>query len=178
MAELTTLARPYAKAAFEYAVEQQALDAWAAALDTAAQVASHDKVCTLLSEPGKSAQAQADALLALCGDAVPPAVGSFLRVLADQARLALLPQVSALFTEMKEAQQRVVDIELTSAYPLTGDVESRLAKALSDRLQCQVKLASQVDKGLLGGVVIRAGDTVIDASLRRRLAKLAEAIQS
>lgn len=178
MAELSTLARPYAKAAFEHARDHQAIAAWSEALGVAAQVAEQPKVREFLSEPGRSAAELADGVVALLGDKVTPAVANFIHVLAEQKRLRLLPFVAVLFAAMKEAYERSVDVEVTSAFPLSSEVEAKLAQSLAARLNREVRLQSSVDSSLIGGVVIRAGDTVIDASMRRRLAKLAEAIQS
>ena len=178
MAELSTLARPYAKAAFEYARDPPAVAQWFGAQRAAGQVAEQPKVRLFLSEPGRSAAELADGIVALVGDAVTPPVANFIHVLAEQKRLALLPFVATLFGDMKEAAERSVDVEVTSAFPLSSEMEGRLAQSLAARLNLQVRLQSSVDSSLIGGVVIRAGDTVIDASVRRRLAKLAEAIQS
>ena len=178
MAELTTLARPYARAAFEHALAGQSLAAWAEALATAAAVAADERAAQLLGSPSFTAVQKADALIEVCGEALPAPAQNFVRVLAENRRLALLPQIHALFLALKAQQERAVDLQLTSAFEIDPAQGARIAEALARKLQREVRLSTDVDPGLIGGVIIRTDDLVIDGSVRGRLAKLSEALNS
>ena len=178
MAELITLARPYAKAAFEQALAANTLTAWAEALATAAVVASEPRVAQLIAAPGMTSARKAETLIGLCGEILPEAVRNFLRVLAENKRLALLPQVHELFLAFKSAQEQSVDLEVASAFEIAPEQAARLADAIGRKLQRTVRVSTTVDKTLIGGVVIRTADLVIDGSVRGRLAKLSEAMNS
>jgi F-type H+-transporting ATPase subunit delta len=178
MAELTTLARPYARAAFEQALAAGALAAWADALATAAAVAAQPRVAQLIAAPGPTPAQKADALIAVCGDALPEAARNFIRVLAENRRLPLLPQVHELFLAFKANQEQAVDLEVSSAFDMPAEQAARLADAIGRKLQRTVRVSTTVDKTLIGGVVIRTADLVIDGSVRGRLAKLSESMNS
>lgn len=178
MAETSTLARPYAKAAFEYALAAGDLAGWSAQLQLLAGVAQTDRLQEVLGAPALTSEQQAATLIDVCGDALSAKVRNFVGVLAQNKRLKLLADISQLFDTMRANQEKSVDVEVASAYPLAGDVEQQLAKALKEKLQREVKISTVVDKALLGGVRVRAGDVVIDGSVRGRLAKLAEALHA
>ena len=178
MAESITLARPYANAAFEVAAADNALAQWSQMLKTLAAVSSQAKISELLKSPALTAQQQSDALLSICGDSVSGKGSNMVRLLADNRRLALLPQISELFDTLKDAREKSIDVEVSTAYALSDAVVTSLTAALEKRLDRTVKLHSTVNKQLLGGVVIRAGDTVIDNSVRGKLNKLAESLSS
>ena len=178
MAELSTLARPYARAAFEFAREAGALDNWASSLASAAVVSEEPRVAALLASPSHTAAQLADTLISICGDEFDSAQQNFIKVLAANKRLPLLPEISTLFAALKAEQERSVDVTVISAYALEGATEDNLAQVLSKKLDREVKVDSEVDQSLIGGVLIRAGDLVIDGSVRGRLNKLAEAMNS
>ncbi|WP_018014961.1 F0F1 ATP synthase subunit delta [Teredinibacter turnerae] len=174
MAEPITLARPYAKAAFEAARDASALQSWSDALVEAAAITLDSKVKALLSSPSLTAAQKAAAFIDLCGDTLNEAQKNFIRVLADNNRLPLFPQVSQLFELYKANQEKAVDVELQTAYDIDDAVLAKLATSLTEKLDRKVSLQTAIDPSLLGGAIIRAGDTVIDGSVRGRLAKLAE----
>lgn len=178
MAELSTLARPYAKAAYEYAVAGDTLANWSAMLKELSAVVSDSKVRALLDSPERSAQQQGEALVELCGDGLDDKGGNFVRLLAQNRRLPLIPFVSEQFEALRAQRERAVDVEILTASPLDATQEDKLAQALSRRLDRRVNVTVAVDESLLGGVLIRTGDTVIDGSIRGRLTKLAEALNS
>jgi F-type H+-transporting ATPase subunit delta len=178
MAELTTLARPYAKAVFEYALGANALDAWAVALGTAAAVVQQPRVAQLLSAPRASAADKAAAIIALCGDALDEAGRNFVRLLAENKRLPLLPQVHELFLALKANQERVVELTVTSAFEIEPAQATKLADIMGKKLKRTVRVSTTVDQSLIGGVVVRTDDLVIDGSIRGSLAKLSEAMNS
>jgi len=178
MAELITLARPYARAAFEKAMATGTLDAWADALANAAAVAAAPRMRQLIASPSFTSARKAEALIDVCGEALPEAVRNFVRVLAENKRLPLLAQVHELFLAFKAAQEQSVDLEVTSAFDIAPEQAARLAEAIGRKLQRTVRVSTTVDKALIGGVVIRTADLVIDGSVRGRLAKLSEAMNS
>lgn len=178
MAELSTLARPYAKAAFEYALAAGDLAGWSEQLATAAAVAQQEVISKVLATPAMTTAQQAQTFIDVCGDALSDKAQNFVRVLAENKRLKLLPQIAAIYEAHKAAQEKSVDVELSTAFELDAGAQQKLADALSGKLQREVKVTAVVNKELLGGVLVRAGDLVIDGSVRGRLAKLAEAMNS
>lgn len=178
MAQLTTLARPYAKAAFATAESSGQLAAWSQALQTLAAVVVQPQVQNFLGNPSNTANMQAQALIEICGDALSGAVQNFVQVLAANKRLPLLAEIVALFEQLKAERERTVDVNVLSAFPVDAATEDQLTAVLKQKLQRDVKLSTTVDRSLIGGVVIRAGDTVIDNSIRGRLNKLSEAMSA
>lgn len=178
MAELSTLARPYAKAAFESAVADGSLDQWSAQLTTAAAVAGQDTIQKVLASPSLTSEQQAQAFIDVCGDALEGKAQNFIKVLAENKRLALLPEISALFEAQKAAREQSVDVQVSTAFELDDATLQALSTALKTKLARDVKVSTAVDKSLIGGVFVRAGDVVLDGSVRGRLAKLAEAMNS
>ena len=178
MAELSTLARPYARAAFEYARDNSDLKTWSAQLQTAAAVTVDDTMQLVLSNPALTAEQQARALTEVCGDAFDSQGSNFISILADNKRLTLLPEIYALFETYKANQERTVDVQVYSAFDVAEETRQTLAQVLTTKLEREVKVDSIVEPSLLGGVLIRAGDLVIDGSVRGRLNKLAEAMNS
>jgi F-type H+-transporting ATPase subunit delta len=178
MAELTTLARPYAKAAFELAQAQQQLANWSAMLGLAAAVSQDDTMQRMLKAPRLTSAQKAATFIEVCGDKLDAKARNFIHVAAENDRLLLLPEISALFDLYKAEQERSVDVEVTSAFALNQEQQDKLAKVLSARLGREVRLHAAEDSALIGGVIIRAGDLVIDGSVRGKLAQLAEALKS
>ena len=178
MAELTTLARPYAKAAFEYAQAHQQLAPWSAMLGLAAAVSQDDTIQRMLTAPRLTSTDKATAFIEVCGDKFNEQVRNFVHVVAENDRLALFPEIAELFELLKADQEKSVDVDVTSAFALNEEQQDKLAKVLSARLGREVRLHAAEDATLIGGVVIRAGDLVIDGSVRGKLAKLAEALKS
>ena len=178
MAELSTLARPYAKAAFESAVHASDLQGWADSLATVAAVTQQASVIRLLNSPSFTSARQAEAVIEICGDALSEACQNFIVILSENRRITLLPQISQQFEIMKANREKAVDVDIASAQELDAGQQKMLADALSEKLERKVNMQVSLDKSLLGGAVIRAGDTVIDGSIRGRLTKLAESFNS
>lgn len=176
MAELTTLARPYAKAAFEFALAQSALSEWQKALSKSAAVVSHEKIRRLLSSPSLTAGEKGKTFGEVCGDVLDDKQRNFIDILVSHGRLTLLPQITALFELYKANQEKTIDVEIQSAFQLTPEFEKKFVQTLKQKLSRDVKLSSSVNKDLIGGALIRAGDMVIDGSARGRLAKLKDAM--
>ena len=178
MAQLTTMARPYARAAFETALQDGELQRWSDFLRLVAAVAEDASVKARLSEPSASGEVQAGLLISLLGDSAGEKQQNFLQVLAANKRLPLLADVVELFDDLKAEQEKRVEVEVVSAFELAEGTRQKLAAALTTRLQRDVNINTRVDKSLIGGLVIHAGDLVIDGSVRGRLNKLAETINA
>lgn len=170
MSSLATLARPYAKAAFDLASSADALGAWDEALARAAIAVSDDTLAGWLASP----DVDRDKAVAIINEAAggDETFGRFLGVLADNDRLALLPQVSHRYGRLREAAENQLNVRVVSAVALDDDQAERMSAALAKRFDCTISLRNDVDPGVLGGAVIYAGDQVIDGSLRGRLARL------
>jgi F-type H+-transporting ATPase subunit delta len=178
MAELSTYARPYAKAAFGFALAAQDLAGWEQQLNTLAAVAGTEKVAAALASPSLTSAQQCALLEGVCGEALSANGRNFLHILAENKRLALLPEISAQFHTLKALQEKAVDVQVVSAFALDSQTEATLVTALAASLQRQVKVNTVVDQTLIGGVVVRTGDVVIDNSVRGRLNKLAATMNS
>lgn len=176
--EATTLARPYAKAAFSAACDSKALDRWSDALATAAATAAHPKVAGELASPSHGAGAKAAMLVDLAEGNFDSSFVSFLQVLADNNRLSLLADIREVFESLKAQLEQFVDVNVSSAFELSDEAVGNLKQALAKKLGTDINISTLVDSDLIGGVVIRAGDTVIDGSIKGRLAKLATVMNS
>lgn len=178
MAELTTLARPYAKATFEAADAAGALAQWSEMLKLVAAVSQQEAMTQVLASPSLTTEQKAKAFVEVCGDEIDAKAANLIGALADNNRLALLPEIQQLFELLKAQREKSVDVVVTTAFALSGELQDKLAKSLSTKLDREVNLSTEVDASLLGGALVRAGDTVIDGSVRGRLTKLAEAMNS
>lgn len=175
MAELLTVARPYAKAAFEYARDHEAFDSWSQALGFLSAAVANSDVRRLLGSP----KLENDKKVTLLSDMLPEkhdGLSRFLDTLADQGRLLALPFIAEQFEYLRAEHEQRVEVTVTSAYKLTAAEQTKLANALKKRLNREISITTQVDKSLIGGVILRAGDTVIDGSVRGRLNRLSEAL--
>ncbi len=172
MSELTTAARPYARAVFETAQESGRLSEWSDELGFMGAVASNDDVISLLARPEMAKQAGADAFVKLCDGKLGDEAINLVRMLAENDRLSLLPEMSGLYEILKDEAEGSVEALVTSAKKLTKAEEDAISKALKKRLGRDVKLKVSVDDALLGGAIIQAGDLVIDGSLKGRLKKM------
>ena len=177
MAELNTVARPYTKAVFEFARDAGTIEHWSAALQEAAQVAGDSVMQSILGNPALTSEKKADAVITVLAD-LDESGQNFIRLLAENHRLALVPEISVQFEQLKANQESNVEIDVTTAYALNEQQQQKLTQALSAKLGRDVSLTSTIDKSILGGVVIRTQDLVIDGSVRARIAKLAEVLNS
>ncbi len=173
MADKTTVARPYAKAAFEEAKAGKHLGPWSESLRTAAQVVQDSRVQNLLGNPAVSTAELAKLVIDLAGPQLDEQGRNFVQTLAENRRLAYLPEISTLFDELKDEAEGVIDVTVTSAAPLEDGQRETLSAALQRRLKRQVRLHCETDPSLIGGAVLRAGDLVIDGSVRSRLDRIA-----
>lgn len=173
MAEKSTVARPYAQAVFELAQEQGALAPWGEMLAAAAQVGADPTMRRLLASPQVTRQQVADLFVEVCGDALDAPGRNLVRVLADNHRLDLLPEIGQQFAALRATAERTIDARCASAFELSEQQQASLAAALTKHLGRDVRLECAIDKTLIGGAVIHAGDLVIDGSASGRLSRLA-----
>ena len=176
MAEKATIARPYARAAFAYAQNGNALAAWSDALNSASAVVADPRVKKLIGNPKISPKQLLDFIVEVTGGKVDDKVRNFFDELARNRRLTLLPEVAAMFEAMRDELENVADVQVTSAVALSDVQRQRMADALKKRMKKDVRLHCSVDASLIGGAVIRSGDLVIDGSLRARLEALSGAM--
>jgi F-type H+-transporting ATPase subunit delta len=177
MSELTTIARPYAKAAFDFAVEAKAIDNWLEMLVFAAEVSKNDTMMSYLSGGTSVEQAQ-EIFLGVCGEQLNEQGQNLIKVMAENERLLVLPQVAEQFAAMKADFDKEVTVDVSSAVELTAEQQSNISAALEKRLARKVKLNCVVDATIVSGLVIKAGDMVIDGSIRGKLNRLATTMQS
>ena len=173
MADKSTIARPYARAAFAEARALKRLEPWSQALHVAAAVVADARVAALLGNPHVTPDELAQLVTDIAGPKLGAEGANFVRTLAANRRLAVLPEIAALFDELKDAEQGVADVTVTSAAPLDARQQKALSTALARRLQRTVRLHCATDPALIGGAVVQSGDLVIDGSLRTRLERIA-----
>lgn len=176
MAEAKTIARPYAEAAFALAHQRKQAEAWSRMLALAAAVVSDAQIARLDRDPGFDRARLADVVVGLCGEGQSEEARNFLRVLVDNRRLALLPEIAALFEQLRSEAEARVEASVVSAFTLEPAQVKAIAEGLKRRFRREVNVTAQVDPALIGGVLIQAGDLVIDASVRGRLNKLAASL--
>jgi F-type H+-transporting ATPase subunit delta len=183
MADNNTIARPYAQAVFELANEAGELSAWSASLEVAGQLLADDGLVEFLSTPELSDDKRLEFLSGLfkSANATKLAGGdkrgdNFLKLLLENKRIRVLPEISAHFEVLKADVENTVEATVTSAAPLSSKQKNEIASALKKRLGRDVNITTEIDENLIGGAVIRAGDVVIDGSLRARLEGLANAL--
>ena len=176
MSELTTAARPYARAVFEIAKETNSLADWSDSLSFMGAVASDADVAALLETPKMAKQAGAEAFIKLCDNKLDDKAINLVKTLADNNRIKLFPEISALFEVLKDEEEDSVEAIVQSASRLTKAEEKLITAALKKRLGREVKLKVSIDKALLGGAIIKAGDLVIDGSIQGRLKKMTTAM--
>jgi F-type H+-transporting ATPase subunit delta len=169
-----SLARPYARAAFAIASEHGRLRPWSSLIGFAATVAADPQAKALLGHPALDNDALV-ALLLPSGE-IDPNFQRFLTVLAENRRLTVLPDIAALFEQLRLDAERIVKVQVTSATELGSDELERLAAALRKRFGRELAMSHRVDPELIGGAIIDAGDVVIDGSLRSKLARMQSAL--
>jgi F-type H+-transporting ATPase subunit delta len=176
MAEIATLARPYAEAVFKLADETNRLADWSGWLRTMAQVAANADMQACMGNPQVSAGQLYELFLAACKAELPPEAKNFAQILVGNRRLALLPEIRAQFEALKLEREGVVDAEIESAFPLDDAQVAMLVSELERKFKRKVSPRVSVDKELIGGVRVRVGDEVIDGSVRGQLAAMAAAL--
>jgi F-type H+-transporting ATPase subunit delta len=178
MAERATIARPYAKAAFEYARDANSFGPWSLGLRTAAEIVTDPRVTAAIKDPERPVEEILAVITDVAGDTLDAGMRNFIHVLAENHRLLLLPEIVAHYEVERAAVENTVDVEVISATALSAAQADKLAAAVGRRLKRRVRMQNSVDASLLGGAVIRAGDLVIDGSIKGRLERLATELAS
>ncbi len=176
MAEITTIARPYAQAVFELAKSEGNFAGWSDTVQLLAAIAVDPQAAELVESPTLTADRKADLLLSIVGDKLNDEGKNFVRLLADSQRLTALPEIASLYEEMRNEAEGAVDAELITARPVTDEQKAKVTTALKERLGREIHLQCKTDESLLGGAIIRAGDLVIDGSARGKLSRLANTL--
>lgn len=172
MSELTTAARPYAKAVFEIAEAAGSLDSWSEQLETMASIVSAEGSAQLLNSPKASPKQKIDTFVEVAAGSLNEQSINLLKSLGENNRFALLPDISLLFEDMKSEAQGEVEVKLIAAAEVGQEHNDAIVTALEKRLGRKVKLITTIDKSLMGGAIIRVGDLVIDGSLQGRFHSL------
>lgn len=176
MSELNTVARPYAQAAFDLARAADALAQWSSMIGFAAAVSADSNVREAIDSPNLSTAQQADLFIQVCADSLDEQGRNFVKLLAENRRLTLLPEIAALFDEFRADAEGTIEATVVSARPLSDSQQQEISNALKARFNREVSLHVETDESILGGAIIRAGDTVIDGSVRGKLEKFAHAL--
>jgi F-type H+-transporting ATPase subunit delta len=170
----TTAARRYAEAAFELAVRDDAVDAWADDLAKAAQLVGDERVARIVDNPARPFAQRREILDRLLNRRIKPPVRRLVALLAERRRLDLLPEIASEYNELLKRQRGIVTAIVTSAAPLTKDESEALEERLRKMTGATVELQPRIDEGLIGGLTVRIGDQLLDASVRGRLERLRE----
>ena len=167
-----TAARPYAQAAFEQAQQEDSLSAWSEMLHLLDTIVSDTQMQALLDNPRLDNAFLADFILEISGSHLSTTGQNFVRALAEAGRLPLAPAIHGLYEAHRASAEGVLTVSVSSAYALDAAEQKHISEVMARRYGKQVKLSTSMDKSLIGGAVIRAGDSVIDASVRGRLKQL------
>ena len=177
MSEFITVARPYAKAAFDFAVEHQSVERWQDMLAFAAEVTKNEQMAELLSG-ALAPETLAESFIAVCGEQLDESGQNLIRVMAENGRLNALPDVLEQFIHLRAVSEATAEVDVISAAALSEQQLAKISAAMEKRLSRKVKLNCKIDKSVMAGVIIRSGDMVIDGSVRGRLERLADVLQS
>lgn len=178
MLNRTTLARPYARAAFEAARDADALPRWSEALELAADIAATEELRYLAGDPRMGGDRLLELITDIGKDTFDESFTNFLKVVITNGRLELLPEIAAQYEQYRREAEQRIRVEVVSARPMGDDESKALAERLKARFGREVDMQVEVDESLIGGAVIRAGDKVIDGSVRGRLEQLGRRINA
>jgi len=176
MAEIATIARPYAEAVFKLAESEGGFDAWSALLDRLDAAVAQEAVRACAGDPNVRAAQLIELLVSVMGEGVSAEAKNFIQLLVTNHRLAAVPEIHELYEALRRAREGVVEAEITTAYPLDDAQLEALVSDLERRFKRKVQPIVSVDKELIGGVRIAVGDEVIDGSVRGKLATMATAL--
>jgi len=177
MADFSTIARPYAKALFELARDSGKFDAWSGRLDFWSALVAHPDMANRLEAPGFTHQERAS-MLEKVDDQMDDEGKNFIRLLAENNRLGMMGDIRDTFEVLRAEEEGEIDATVATAFPLTDAQRQNIVDALGKRLNRKVRLIETVDEDLIGGAVIRAGDLVIDGSLKGRVENMANAVNN
>ncbi len=174
MSDSTTIARPYAKAIFEHALAEKKLADWSVFLQDLAQTVLTPQASEFITNPASTVDQHIELLQAASGSKVKDndSLKNLISLLANNKRLKLLPEIKTLYEAHRAEQEKTLEVDVISFSAVSPAQQKQLIESLSQRLQRKVSLEITIDPSLLGGAVIRAGDLVIDGSVRGKLNKL------
>jgi len=176
MSELLTLARPYAEAVFKRAIETKTATGWSDMLSFLSVVVEDEKMTAIIANPKVDNDQLTQLLLEICQDQFSEEGINFVKLMIQNDRLALAPQVSEIYESFKAEQEGYIDVEIISAYGTTKEEQKKFATTLKKILNKEIHITTSTDKDLIGGFLAKAGDKVIDGSVRGRLQQLAKTI--
>ncbi|RIZ67565.1 MAG: F0F1 ATP synthase subunit delta [Methylococcales bacterium] len=177
MSELATLARPYAAAVFKRAKETHATTEWSKSLAFMSAVLKNEDISVVVDNPKVNKQRLSTLMLDICQEHINEESGNFLKLLVHNHRLVLLPHIATLFEAYKAEDEGYVDVQVFTAYTLSKEAKQRFTATLEKTLGKKIIMSVAVDKSLIGGVLVRAGDRVIDGSIKGRLQQMQKALQ-
>ncbi len=178
MAETATIARPYALAVFRLAREKRELAEWSDRLQRLVLIATDPEMARVIGNPRFSAGQVADLFVSLAGETASHELASFIRVLAENERFDVLPEISEIFERFKSEDEGLKDALITSAFPLDDAQLAPLMKQLEAHFGCRLQPRIEVDSSLIGGVMVAVGDRMLDASVRGKLDAMATALKN
>ena len=173
MADFTTVARPYARAVYQQATETSSVDSWGDALSLMAAVASDAAMTEVLDNPQLGKEQKGELLLKVIADKLNQQQINLIKLMAENGRLKALPEVVDQFEVFRAEAEGMIDAEAVSAFPLSDEQEQAIAATLKTKLGRAITLTTSTDESLIGGVVIKAGDIIIDGSMKSQLESLA-----
>ena len=168
----TTIARPYAVAAFEQAQGEDKLSEWSTMLKVLSMVIADEQMQVILNNPRLDETSVSDFIIDVCGDHLSETGENFVKLLVQSGRISLAPQIYVLFEQKRTEAEGIVEIEIISAYALDANEQNKIADVMAKRFGKKIEVSMSIDESLIGGAVIRAGDSVIDASVKGSLKKL------
>ncbi len=173
MAEISTIARPYAVAAYKLGKEKKALAKWSEMLGFATQVANDTKMQAYINDPKVLASDLQTTFLKVCGDKLNDNAQNLIKVLVEYGRLSILPAITAAFEELKAQDEGILEAQIIAATKLSAAETKDLVKRLEAKFGKKIEATVSVDAEIIGGIKIIVGDTVIDASVKNQLQNLA-----
>lgn len=176
MSDISTTARPYARAVFETAREKASQSQWSESLALMSLVANDPTMNDVLDNPKMTKAQKSELFISVCGDKIDDNGKCLLKLLAENSRLLELPEIAEQYETLRSADEGIVEAHVTSAMALDSDQETALKESLKKKLGSDVSLTTSVDESLIGGVIVKAGDMVIDGSVRSQIAALSNAL--
>ena len=176
--EATTIARPYAEAVFAVAKEDGTLDQWSEMLDFVASLMQDSTMQRLVDEPAQVNSQISELIIGIGGDKLTQEEQNLVRLLAENGRLQIASEIARRYESLKNRERGVLDVDVTTAFPLDEAQQQSIAAVLKSKLGRDIRITSSEEPALIGGVVIRAGDLVIDSSVQGQLTKLANELEN
>lgn len=178
MAEISTLARPYAQAIFNLANANNTLKAWSDTLALLSEVATNDAMIEIINNPDVSSEQAVSLFTDICKDNLDEQGTNLVKLAAENDRLEIFPYIAQSFEAMRAEEEGSIEAQVTSAYAVNATQKKSIAASLKKKLGREVTIKTITDKSLLGGVIIRAGDIVIDGSVKTQLEKITHSLLS